>query len=164
MRRVAGVGAAGCGKTSLAAEVARRLGTPHVELDVLYRGPGWQAAEREAFRASVAGVLSGDAWVADGNYGSVRDTVWARADTLVWLDYRAPVIMARVLRRTVARVTGREEPWNGSRETLRDHLREPIFVMALQQRRKLRRTLPEWLVRPAYRHLRVVRLHSPREA
>jgi len=109
-------------------------------------------------------VLSGDAWVADGNYGSVRDIVWARADTLVWLDYRAPVIMARLLRRTVARVTGREELWNGNRETLRDHLREPIFVMALQQRRKLRRTLPEWLVRPAYRHLRVVRLHSPREA
>jgi hypothetical protein len=41
----------------------------------------------------------------DGNYGSrVQDLVWARADTVVWLDLPRRVVVTRVARRTVGRV------------------------------------------------------------
>jgi len=64
-----------------------------------------------------------EAWVVDGNYGPVRDIVWKRATHLVWLDYERPVIMARVIRRTLLRAVLRTELWNGNRERL--HLLRP---------------------------------------
>ena len=85
-RRAAVVGTSGSGKTTLATSLAQRLGLAHVELDSLYWGPDWTPAPRERFREQVARALSGEAWTTDGNYGAVRDIVWARADTVVWLD------------------------------------------------------------------------------
>jgi hypothetical protein len=43
--------------------------------------------------------------VVDANYGPVRDIVWTRATHLVWLDYPRPVIMARVIRRSLLRTS-----------------------------------------------------------
>ncbi len=55
MRRIVVIGTTGSGKTTLAQEVAARMGLPHVELDALHWGPGWSEAPRETFRAGVAG-------------------------------------------------------------------------------------------------------------
>jgi hypothetical protein len=54
--------------------------------------------------------------VVDGNYGLVRDLVWRRATHLIWLDYERPVIMHRVIRRSLARAVLRTELWAGNRE------------------------------------------------
>jgi len=42
--------------------------------------------------------------------------VWERADTVIWLDLDRPIVMRRVVGRTVRRVLRREELWNGNRE------------------------------------------------
>jgi hypothetical protein len=47
--------------------------------------------------------------VTDGNYGGVRAMLWSRATHLVWLDYERPVIMFRVIRRSVWRAIDRRE-------------------------------------------------------
>ena len=81
-RRIAVYGPTGSGKTSLGAEVARRLGVPHMDLDVVHWRPGWQENPREQFRADVEGWLDARAggWVCSGNYASVvGDLVVARA-------------------------------------------------------------------------------------
>ena len=52
----------------------------------------------------------------DGNYSTVRDMVWDRADTVVWFDLPYAVVMARTIRRTVRRTVTRQELWNGNRE------------------------------------------------
>lgn len=120
MRRVAVVGTPGAGKSTVASALARALGVPWVELDSLYHLPDWGKPDDDEFRAKVAAALEGDGWVVDGNYHLARDLVWARADTVVWLDLPRRVVMSRLLRRTAVRVTRRTELWSGNREHLRD--------------------------------------------
>ena len=163
-RRAAVVGTSGSGKTTLAGRLAQRLGVAHVELDSLYWGPDWTPVPRERFRAQVARALGGEAWTTDGNYSAVRDIVWARADTVVWLDYSLPVVMGRVTWRTLRRSVMREELWNGNREQLGKAFfaRESIIWWALSSYRRRKRQYPVLFEQPEHAHLHVVRLASPR--
>ena len=66
-----------------------RLGVSHIELDAIRHQPSWQELPDDEFRSRVAVLIDADGWVVDGNYGAVRDLVWSRADTVVWLDLPA---------------------------------------------------------------------------
>ncbi|MGD9046942.1 MAG: AAA family ATPase [Anaerolineae bacterium] len=162
-RRLAVVGTSGSGKTTLARRLAQRLGIAHVELDAVHWGPDWTPAPREEFRACVAQALAGDAWTTDGNYSAVRDIVWGRADTIVWLDYNLPVIMGRVTWRTFWRSVTGQELWNGNRERLSTALlsRDSIIWWALSTYRRRRKEYPLLLGQPEYAHLNIARLRSP---
>jgi adenylate kinase family enzyme len=164
-QRIVVVGTSGSGKTTLAREIARRLSLPHVELDAVHWGPNWTEPPVALFRQKTDEALRGDRWVADGNYGKVRDLVWGRAELLVWLDYALPLVMGRLLRRTLRRGFTQEELWNGNRERLRDMFtRESLLLWALQSHTRHRRVYPTRFQAPEYRHLEVVRLRSPRAA
>lgn len=163
-RRVAVVGTTGAGKTTLARHLAHRLAVPHVELDALYWGPNWTPVPADLFRQRTALAVAEDAWVMDGNYHVVRDLVWSRATTVVWLDYPLLLILARLLRRTLRRTLSREELWSGNRERFREQFlsRESLFLWAFRTYRRRRREYPAFFKEPAYSHLAVVRLSSPR--
>lgn len=122
MRRVAVVGNSGSGKSTLARRLASLLGAPHLELDAVFHQPGWQPLPEAEFRARVAAVVAGERWVADGNYGAVRDLVWERADTIVWLDLPRRTVTPRIVRRSLVRAVTRRELWNGNREEWRNLL------------------------------------------
>jgi len=64
----------------------------------------------------VSAAVDIDGWVADGNY--MWDLVWVMADTVVWLDFSRPVVMRRVIGRSLRRVLARQELWNENRERL----------------------------------------------
>ncbi|OQY23050.1 MAG: adenylate kinase [Anaerolineaceae bacterium 4572_32.1] len=164
-RRINVVGTTGSGKTTLAHRLGRILQIPHVELDALHWGPDWMPASLAVFRERVALALSGECWVVDGNYSKTRDIIWSRADTVVWLDYALPLIMGRLLWRTLHRVVAREELWGGNRESLRTTFfsRDSILLWALQTYRRRRREYPALLARPEHAHLTLVRLRSPQE-
>jgi len=102
--------------------LAARLGAPYVELDSIYHQRDWTPLPSEEFVARVTEIASGDGWVIDGNYGAVRPLVWARADTVVWVDPPRHLVMRRILWRTVSRGVMRRELWNGNRESLRNLL------------------------------------------
>ena len=165
-QRLIVVGATGAGKTTLAQRAAARLGCPCVELDALFWGPGWTPAARDVFRARVAEALAGERWAAGGNYGQARDIVWRRADTLVWLDYPLPLVLGRLLRRTLRRILTREVLWSGNRETWRAQFlsRESLFLWALHSHPRQRRDYPVLLAQPEYAHLQAWRLRSPAAA
>ncbi len=165
-KRIVVVGTTGAGKTTLAQELSRRLGYPHIELDAMYWGPNWTPAPTDIFRQGVARALNGAAWVADGNYRKARDVIWARADTLVWLDYALPVIMWQLARRALRRIVTREKLWGGNRETWQGQFlsRDSLFLWALTSHPRFSREYPLLLAQPEYAHLIVVRLHSPRAA
>ncbi|HEY3841616.1 MAG TPA: AAA family ATPase [Acidimicrobiales bacterium] len=111
------IGSAGSGKTTVATELARALGCDHIELDAIFHQPGWTHPEPEAFRRQVQAALSAPAWVADGNYSAVRDLVWQKADTVICLDFPRPVVMYRLIRRSLRRAYRQTELWNGNRES-----------------------------------------------
>ncbi len=165
-RRVVIIGTTGAGKTTLASRLAALLEVPHIELDALHWGPGWIAAETERFRALATEHTAGPAWVVEGNYRAVRDIVWGRADTLVWLDYAYPVVLARLFRRTMRRGLTGQRLYNSNVESLRTHFltRDSLFLWQVKSHWRRRREYPGLFQEPAYRHLQVVRLRTPRAA
>jgi adenylate kinase family enzyme len=164
-RRIAVVGSAGAGKTTLAQRLAQRLALPHVELDALFWGPDWTPAPRHRFRVQVSRALDGEAWATDGNYSAARDIVWGRADTLVWLDYALPLVLWRVSRRTMRRALTGQVLWSGNQERLSNALlsSDSLILYALRTHRRRRRDYARLSNQPEYAHLNVVRLHSPGE-
>ncbi len=165
-KRVIVLGTSGAGKTSLAIELARTLGVPHVEFDALRHGPNWTETPDDEFRALIAEALSGDRWVADGNYSVAREVAWSKATTLVWLDYPFPVIFWRLTLRIFRRGIFRVELWNGNRERLRDHFftRESLWLWVVKTHWRRRQQLPALFREPRFAHLEVVHHRSPRAA
>lgn len=110
------VGNSGAAKTTRAAGLADRLGASHIELDSIRHQPGWQPLPDDEFRDRVATALTATSWVVDGNYSIVWDLVWGQAEAVVILAYPRPMVMRRIVTRSVRRVVTREELWNQNRE------------------------------------------------
>src|SRR5438093_983328 len=167
MRRVNVVGTSSSGKSTLAIALAERLSVPYIELDALHWEPNWAEAPNEVMRERVRSAIGGETWVVDGNYSAVRDLVWARADTVVWVDLPRPVVMRRVIARTVRRAFRRQELWNGNREPWSNFLtldpERSIIMWAWTQHAKYRLRYEAAMADPAWAHLRFVRLRSPAE-
>jgi len=119
MNRVVVIGTSCVGKTIFARSLAEALCCPHVELDALYWQPNWIPRPPDEFQELVAKELSQGCWVTDGNYSVVRDLVWSRATTVIWLNYTFPVVLWRALTRTIRRGLTKEELFSGNRESLR---------------------------------------------
>lgn len=166
--RIVVFGTSGAGKTTFARAVAARLQAPHIELDAVTWQAGWHGLHEhdpDEFVRRVNDAIGTAAWVMDGNYGVVRDLVWRRATHLVWLDYGRPVIMARVIRRSVWRAVFRTELWAGNREQWRRLLRpsHPIrWAWSTWKRRRMETEAR--LSRPEYADMVVMRLRRPSEA
>jgi adenylate kinase family enzyme len=117
--RVAVIGTSCSGKSTLAAALAAELDAPHIELDAHYWGPNWTPIDGAQFRQRIDEQTSQPRWVCDGNYSVIRDLVWRRADTIVWLNYSFPVVFGRALRRTISRCITRSTIFSGNRESFR---------------------------------------------
>lgn len=168
MRRVSVVGTSGSGKSMLARKLAAILGVPHLELDALGHQPGWEPLPTDEFRRIVAAKTAEDGWVIDGNYSKVRDLVWARADTVAWLDLPKRTVMRQLVWRTLRRVAGRQELWNGNRERWRNFFswdpQQSVISWAWHTHAGYRAKYAAAAADPANAHLRFVRLASRREA
>jgi adenylate kinase family enzyme len=168
LARVVVVGATGSGKSTFAQRLAARLGTEYVELDELFWDADWTEAAPDIFRARVDRATAGSRWVVAGNYGRVRDLLWPRADTVVWLDYAFPLVLHRLTVRTVRRAVTREILWNGNREYFWEHCRlwsqKSLFHWLIKTYWAYRREFPVLFAQPAHAHLRIARLRRPREA
>jgi adenylate kinase family enzyme len=167
VHRVSVVGNSGSGKSAFADALASRLGVPHVELDSIFHQPRWTPLPPEEFRRQVGEVAATDGWVIDGNYSAVRDLIWQRADTVVWLDLSRSVVMWRVVSRTLLRLVLRRELWNGNREPWSnlfswDPMRS-IIAWSWTQHSRYHRQYLAAASDQAWRHLRFVQLRKRKE-
>ena len=117
MKRVVIIGNSGAGKSTLAAALAKKAGLPLIASDPFYWTANWGAVSPEAVRQRVTDATATNIWVIDGNFDSERDVVWARADTVVWLDYTLALVMRRVCRRNLLWWLTGQTVWSGSRMT-----------------------------------------------
>ena len=159
------VGTSGAGKSTLAAELARVLDAEFLELDSVFHQPGWVPLPDEEFRRRVGDAVAGERWVVDGNYSKVRDIVWARADTVVWLDLPRRTVMRRIIWRSLWRAAKRTELWNGNRERWRNFFsvdkEESVIAWAWQTHAATRAKLEAARADQGNSHLEFVRLTSP---
>lgn len=122
-RRLRIVGSSGSGKSHLARQTADRLGLAYLELDAVFWDAGWTRRDDDEARRLVRDFVAAHpgGWVVEGNWLSRLDGLLDPgtpdgADTFVWLDHPRPVVMRRVIARTVRRGVRREELWHGNRE------------------------------------------------
>lgn len=166
VERVSVVGNSGAGKSTLARRLADALGLVYVELDAIHHLPGWAPVNSEAFLEQVAALAGSDKWVIDGNYRAVvvDGPVWARADTVVWLDLPRRTVMRQVIGRSVRRVIRRDELWNGNTQSWRDLCawdpERSIIRWSWTQHGKYRDGYGAAMASPDYSHLNFVRLRS----
>lgn len=164
MERVLVLGISGAGKSTLARALGRDLGLPYHEVDALhFCGPQWQVSS--TFAEDTARIVAGDRWVLDGQGpAAVRDLMWERADTVVWLDLPRRLVMRRVLRRSLGRSLRREQLFGGNREGWREWLRadHPVW-WAWSRFAERRAEIERRAADPRFAPLCVVRLRSPHE-
>jgi len=141
---------------------------PHVELDAIYHQPGWTPLTDEEFRARVEAATEREGWVVDGNYSVVRDTVWGKADTVVWCDLPYVTVMARTIGRTLRRTMTQEELWNGNREPWSNlwsfKPEKSIIAWTATHHGRYRRRYSEAEMSPRWADLNFVRLRTRADA
>jgi len=168
VRRVAVVGNSGSGKTALGRQLASALGVRFVELDAIYHQRDWEPLPDKVFRRRVAEIVAEHAWVVDGSYSAVRDLVWARADTIVWLDLSRLAVTRQIVWRTLSRAITRAELWNGNRESWRAVFsRDPaqsIIRWSWTRHRRYQERFASLTADPSYAHLYVLRITSRSQA
>ena len=155
------VGTSCAGKSTVARELSRRLGAPHVELDELFWGPNWTARSAEEFAASVERATAGPTWIVDGNYSTVRPLVLERATAVIWLNYPLSTLLPRAMKRTFWRLVTRKRLFNGNREPVLGFLHSywiPWWV--LRTCGEQQREYAELLASPECGHLRVIEIRS----
>ena len=165
--RIAIVGVTGSGKSTLAETLAKKCGYDFIDLDALHWEPNWVGASPDIFRERVDKATSAPGWVVAGNYRVVRDIVWGKADTLIWLDYSFPLVFGRLWKRTWRRWWYQEVLWNGNQESIWTHFKlwstESLFHWIVRTYWRRRREYPALFSLPEHRHLNVIRFTLPQE-
>ncbi|MET9559516.1 AAA family ATPase [Streptomyces tauricus] len=164
MERILVVGVTGAGKSTLARAVGERLDMPYYEMDALYfTGPGW--AVNDTLTEEVARLTSAPRWIVDSvGYPEVRDLLWDRADTILWLDYGKRVVIPRAFRRSVRRTVTRESIFGGNRETWAGWLsREHPVWWAWSQHAVRRQEIERRTRDPRFAPLDTLRFSRPRD-
>jgi adenylate kinase family enzyme len=146
----------------LAKRIGNILGHPHIELDAIYWQPNWNPRSHEEFREIVCQTLTGDRWVVDGNYSVVRDIVWSRATTLIWLNYSFHTVFSRALKRTLRRAWDKEILFSGNRESFKNSFlsTDSILLWVLKTYGKQRKTYPHIFKEDRYLHLDIFELKN----
>lgn len=121
------------------------------------RRPRWTPLRAAETRVEIRSVTSvrecgserGYRRVLDSAYGQWLDIPLARAEMIVGLDYPRWLSLARLIRRTVRRVIGRDVVCNGNRESLRLVLsRNSIIVWHFRSFTRKQRRMREWRADP----------------
>lgn len=160
MRRVVVIGCFGAGKSLFAAELSRLTGLKLHQLDHYFRPQGRTGPDREEWLHIQQGLVAGQDWIIEGNYGATIDLRLRRADTMIYLDFSTSRCFLGVLCRIIrSRFSFRRGPdiVEGCNERL--DFRFLRSVLAFNRRHR------EGIIRGVsrYPHVRMIRLGSRKE-
>jgi adenylate kinase family enzyme len=102
MQRIAIIGPAAAGKSSLALRLGSLLGIQTYHLDQLYWRPGYIATPDAEWSAFLDEIVSRPSWIIDGNFTASLPARLAAADTVLFLDLpRVTCVLSAIRRRVV---------------------------------------------------------------
>ncbi len=163
-RNIVVVGSSCSGKTALAEELGEHFDLRYVELDALYWEPEWTGAPDEVFRSRVTEATEGDGWAVAGNYSTVRDLLWPRADTIVWLDLPLPLLLKRIVHRSWRRSRSDKLLWGTNREKFLSHFTtwsdDSLIAYTIKNHRRRRREFAAAMASDEWPNSRFLRLRS----
>lgn len=149
------LGTSGVGKTTVAKQMAAYFGLKHASLDHLYWLPNWERASKEVLRNKVDEITKDNGWVIDGNYSSVRDILWLRANIAIWLDFSLGTAILGALKRI--RVGTYQA--SGCKDTLsRAFTKESIFLWILKSHWRHKKEYNLIFKKHIFPNLKVIRL------
>ena len=160
-KRVHVIGTSGSGKTTVAKAIADKLGIRHIELDAINWQPNWTELPKDEFKERTMEAIEHGDWTIDGNYKVVRDVIWDKVDTIVWLDLPFLPVFLRIVWRTIRRIVTQEELWNTNTEKLDALVGKygmPLWV--IQTHEKRRKEYPPLLADPKLGHIDIKRFKS----
>jgi len=100
MDRIAIIGSAGAGKSTLALKIAKIVNLPLFHMDRLFWKPGWVETPKSEFNAIVEEVSKKPRWIIDGNYSRTMDIRLDAADMIIFLDYSRFLCLFRAIKRS----------------------------------------------------------------
>ena len=167
-KRYVVVGTTSSGKSTLAEQLAQKIGGEFIELDALNWGPNWTPAGNELLRARAEEATRSPCWVVAGNYSETRPITWPRAEAIIWLDYSFPVVFWRLTTRTLKRAITQEELWNGNRERFWWHFKlwsdESLFHWLFKTYWRRKREYPQLFAMLEHSHLHVIQFRNPKQS
>ena len=88
MTRIAIIGNAGGGKSTLSRKLHELLGLPLHSIDQLQWLPGWQVVPKDEFAKAHADILTQPKWIIDGwgDFEAIEER-FQRSDTIILIDY-----------------------------------------------------------------------------
>lgn len=120
LKRIAVVGRAGAGKTTIALRLHEALGLPVVHLDALYWTPDWKEVGQDEFDRRQRWAIEEPEWIIDGGY--LSSAGWPdrrdRSDLVVVAEAPLLVCLWRVLARALMRGRARSDRPAGGGEQL----------------------------------------------
>ncbi|TFE54679.1 adenylate kinase [Streptomyces sp. ICN441] len=163
MRKIALFGPPATGKSTLAKWLSAELGHSHTDLDDLLFTPDGPLPLPE-FRQQAEEITRHDTWIVEGNFSKLADVVWHRADVLVWLDFPLPLIVYRIVRRSLYQLTGHDHSPQARRLTWSKAFfhRRSLLRTAIRKYRNNRPRYALQIAETADRGVKVARLRNPR--
>ena len=166
IKRTVVVGTTGSGKTTFGRQLAALTSTPFIELDAVHWLPNWTPIEDEAFRQDIAQRIVAESWIIDGNYSLVRDMIWKRATTIIWLDYPLPLVLWRLFWRTLIRTLTQKRLFNDNREPFWGAFfgRDSLFRWAIKTHRSRRQRYGAHFYNNDFANATPIVFHKPAHA
>lgn len=160
MRKVAVIGSAGSGKSTLSRQLGEIAGIEVIHLDRLYWRKGWIEPPKEEWDALIEKLIHKDSWIMDGHYGRTMDIRMAAADTVIFLDLPRILCVYRAIKRRV-QYQGRSRPdmAEGCKEKIDLEFLKWIWDFPIKKRPKILNRLKE-----LQKYKRIIHLRSRRDA
>lgn len=165
MKRIAIIGTSGAGKTTLAKELSSKLNIPAYELDNLFWLSEWQHVDLNSFAEKVGSIVEKDSWIICGNYSKVREIIWDKADTIIWLDYPFLLCFFRNLIRSLKRIFTKEQCCNGNYETMSRTFfsKDSILLWVIKSHWRHKESYSSAFLEKRYSQKSLIRVGSPKE-
>ena len=119
MDRIVIIGSSCSGKSTLAIQLSEKIKYQYIELDELAWLPNWKLRKDDEFRSLVSAEIKSEQWVVAGNFSVVRDILWPRSTTIIWLNHSFHIVLYRCLTRTINRVFSKKKLFSGNIETFK---------------------------------------------